>query len=117
MSPDHGDPSDAEVLWLWRAGEQRDVQPVRSGGNCRFLPGALVEPCAGGPGGAGGGAAHLQWRLCLVPHLPGKSTGCVRVRVWQTSRETGTHLGMDRHNMSAQFGASSMICVISLELL
>ncbi len=87
------------------------------GGNCRFLPGALAEPCAGGPGGAGGGAAHLQRGLCLVPHLPGQSTGCVYVCVWQTSRETGTHLGMDRHNMPAQFGANSMICIISLELL
>lgn len=90
MSPDHGDPSDTEVLWLWRAGEQCYVQPVWCRGNCRILPGALAEPCAGGPGGAGGGAGHLQWRLCLVPHLPGKSRGFVCVRVADIQRNWHT---------------------------
>ncbi len=80
------------VRWLSRVLEDRVVLAV----------GLLI--CSGA----------CVWCLIFLANPQGV---CVYVCVWQTSRETGIHLGMDRHNMPAQFGANSMICIISLELL
>ncbi len=55
MSLDHGDPSEQKYFGFGELGNSVMYSLCGVEVIAGFLPGALAEPCAGGPGGAGGG--------------------------------------------------------------